>query len=418
MNLFLLYRIVLTHLLSRGRQTLFAVLGVTFGIAMYISMNSLMNGVNDYLEEIALENTPHVRLFNEIEVKETTLIHELKSDPNDWFRVHGIRPSNEALKLKDGMEALRLIKQRKEIAAAGPKVTAQVYYTEGPLQIPGMVEGIIPEDEVELYKLEENMVDGEIQALAASPLHMIIGIKLAEKLNKQVNDHIQVFTAEGNARRYRIVGIYKTGINQLDSKRTYANLKSVQSLMNKAPDYITEINIRLKDKALATPLAQELGRQFPYTAHDWQTINKALLSGEIMRNILSYSVAITILLVAGFGIYNILNMTIYEKMQDIAILKAMGFSSSDVLIIFLLNALTIGLVGSVIGLGLGYIIAYSLAQIPIDLEMMDIKHMPVNYKAWYYSTGISFGLVASFMAGYLPSRKAARLDPVQIIRGN
>ncbi|NJO69261.1 MAG: FtsX-like permease family protein [Bacteroidetes bacterium] len=108
-------------------------------------------------------------------------------------------------------------------------------------------------------------------------------------------------------------------------------------------------------------------------------------------------------------------MTIYEKMKDIAILKATGFSGKDITQVFISQALFIGFFGGLIGLLLGFAISWLIGSVPLNLA--NVKTLPMNFKPVHYTTGFMFGLVISFLSGWLPARKAARIDPVQIIRG-
>ena len=124
------------------------------------------------------------------------------------------------------------------------------------------------------------------------------------------------------------------------------------------------------------------------------------------------------LIVAGFGIYNILNMMIYEKMDSIAILKATGFSGRDVNAIFITIALTIGLVGGVLGLVLGLGLSALIGEIPFNTPSLPtVKTYPINYDPNFYIIGAVFSLITTYLAGYFPSRKASKIDPVDIIRG-
>ena len=137
-----------------------------------------------------------------------------------------------------------------------------------------------------------------------------------------------------------------------------------------------------------------------------------------MRNIISYSVGITLLIVAGFGIYNILNMMIYEKMDSIAILKATGFSGRDVKRIFLVIALGIGVFGGFLGLIFGFLLSSVIGQIPFNTSALPtVKTYPINYSPVFYIIGIVFSLITTYFAGFFPARKASKVDPVIIIRG-
>ena len=165
-------------------------------------------------------------------------------------------------------------------------------------------------------------------------------------------------------------------------------------------------------------MSKRIEEQFKLTAADIKTANAQFETGTSIRNLITYAVSITLLIVAGFGIYNILNMLIYEKMNDIAILKATGFSGRDVKYIFITQAMLIGIVGGILGLIIGYGVSVIIVSLPFKTEALPtVKTYPVNYNIWYYVIGISFAMVSTFLAGYLPARKAEKIDPVEIIRG-
>jgi lipoprotein-releasing system permease protein len=191
-----------------------------------------------------------------------------------------------------------------------------------------------------------------------------------------------------------------------------------QRILGESNDFITDINIKLKNMEDAPEFAKKMESKFNVTAIDIQSANAQFETGSFVRNLISYAVSITLLIVAGFGIYNILNMLIYEKMNDIAILKATGFSGQDVRWIFISQAIIIGLFGGILGLILGYIVSVIIDQTPFNTEAMPtIKTYPIDYEIKYYIIGMTFALLSTFFAGYFPSRKAEKMDPVDIIRG-
>jgi lipoprotein-releasing system permease protein len=227
-----------------------------------------------------------------------------------------------------------------------------------------------------------------------------------------------ITTPQGYTLTLKIVGTFQMGLGAIDNVRSYANISTAQAILQKAPGYITDINVKLKDLHQARFIAGELQKSFRYKAEDWETANSTFLTGNKIRNIITYSVSITLLVVAGFGIYNILNMTIHNKMKDIAILKATGFSGNDVRQIFMIQSLVIGLVGSLAGLliGFGLSVLISIASFPGG-DFISLDHFPVQFNPRFYLIGIVFGVSTTAIAGYMPSRKAAGVDPIEILRG-
>ena len=139
-----------------------------------------------------------------------------------------------------------------------------------------------------------------------------------------------------------------------------------------------------------------------------------ILKTYLLNNLIRL-VSLTILIVAGFGIYNIMNMTVNEKIKEIAILKAMGFNGKDVIEIFLTQSVAIGLIGGFVGLFLGNVIVQMLDIVPFKIASHNT--LPVVYNVKDYILAFSFGVIITLIAGYLPSRKASKVDPVEILRG-
>jgi lipoprotein-releasing system permease protein len=282
----------------------------------------------------------------------------------------------------------------------------------------GSITGVDVMKEALLYNLGDYIVEGSAKALQQNDNGILLGAGVAKKLSLKLGDKIQLASAKGEILALKIVGLYQSGLADIDNVQSFVNLKTAQRLMGESDNYITDINIKLFDLEKAPELAKEMERLFDLRAVDVQQANAQFETGSSVRTMISYAVSITLLIVAGFGIYNILNMLIYEKMNDIAILKATGFSGSDVKLIFISQAVIIGLIGSLIGLILGYGVSVIIDNTPFDTPALPtIKTFPVEFKIKYYIIGVIFGMLSTFFAGYLPSRRAEKMDPVDVIRG-
>ena len=412
----LTFEIAKTHLLSKPKQTLVAMMGVTFGIGMFIAMVSLMTGLNNFTEELTMTSTPDIRIFNDITRERASLAEEW--NPEGINQVHHQKPKNETAKLRNAFQIASDIRTNPMVVGAAPQLSSQVFYNYGPIQLNGMIAGVDIMEEDKLFDLRSKIKSGRLEDLLSTPDGLIMGSGLARKLNVQVGDRVVITTPQGFTMSLRIVGIFQMGLGAIDNIKSYANISTVQNIMQKDRSYITEINIKLNDTHQAKPLAVEMEKVYGYRAEDWETANATMLTGVVVRNIMTYSVSITLLIVAGFGIYNILNMTIYNKMKDIAILKATGFASKDVRQIFLIQSLVIGLLGSLLGLMVGFGLSYLISLAPFDGgEFISITQLPVNFSPTYYIIGIIFGVSTTAIAGYMPARKAGKIDPIEILRG-
>lgn len=418
MNFSVILNISKTHLLSKKKQTIIASLGVTFGIGAYIIMMSFMTGLNGLLDGLVLNRTPHIRLYNEILPSPKQPIEYDPSYKDKVTVVHSIKPKQSQLKIHNSLALMNYLKEQPEIKGVTPTVKAQAFYIAGSSMLNGSISGVNVVDESRLYNLSDYIVSGEAQDLAMNDNGILLGKGVADKLALTVGDNIQLMTTSGDNFSLKIVGLYQSGLADIDNIQSYVNLKTAQRLMGETSDYITDINIKLYDIEKAPEIAKDLERMYGIKATDIQTANAQFETGTSIRNLISYAVSITLLIVAGFGIYNILNMLIYEKMNDIAILKAIGFSGKDVQRIFIFQALIIGLIGGVLGLILGYFVSYLISQAPFETEALPtVKKMPVNFQLSFYVIGIVFAMISTFFAGFFPARKAEKIDPVDIIRG-
>ena len=407
-----------THLISKIKQSAVAALGVTFGIGAYITLVSFMTGLNTMLDNLILNQTPHIHIYNEIEPSKEQPIALYDKFVNATNIVHSIKPKLNQKKIHNALPLIAHLNKDENVKGAIPQIKTPIFYLAGSIEIGGNLTGINPIEEARLFNFRDYIVEGSPEALENNTNGILIGIGIAKKMSLQLGDRVQISTSKGAVFPLRIVGIYQSGITDVDAIQSFTTIKTVQRILGEPENYITDINVKLYDIDLALPMAKKMEQQFELKAIDIHKANAQFDTGTSVRNLITYAVSITLLIVAGFGIYNILNMFIYEKMNDIAILKATGFSGKDVQMIFMSQAMIIGLVGGFLGLLLGFGLSHIIDKIPFETEALPtVKTYPINFNPWFYLIGILFALVSTFFAGYLPSLKAKKIDPVKIIRG-
>jgi lipoprotein-releasing system permease protein len=407
-----------TLLLARLRQTLIAAAGVTFGIAMFITLVSFMTGLNKMLDSLILNRTPHIRLFNAINPSAVQPVESVSEFSSDLNIIRSIKPSDSRDEIYNGKPILDAIRKDPRVLAVAPKVSAQVFYNIGAVDLNGLVNGIDVTEELRYFSFSDYIIAGDPTGLNKISNSIILGKGVADKLMAEVGEMIQITTAKGDRIQLKVVGIFQLGLAAVDDVNSYASIATTQKILGKTSSYFTDIQIKLYDVNAAPQVAKEYARIFDIDAEDIQTANAQFESGTRVRNIITYAVSITLLVVAGFGIYNILNMLIHEKMDSIAILKATGFSGNDVRKIFINLSMIIGISGGFAGLLLGFLFTTIIDQIPFNTAALPaIKTYPINYDFKFYLIGITFALATTYVAGYFPARKAGRIDPVIIIRG-
>jgi lipoprotein-releasing system permease protein len=407
-----------THLLSKIKQTAIAALGVTFGIGAYITLVSFMTGLNSMLDDLILNQTPHIHIYSEIEPSKKQPIAKYDAFKNSFNVIHSIKPKLSQKKIHNALPIINYLNKDENVKGAIPQIKATIFYIAGSIEIGGYLTGIYPLDEAKLFNFDDYIVKGSPEKLHKTDNGILLGAGIAKKMSLDIGDRVQISTITGDVFPLKIVGIYQSGIADIDAIQSFANLKTVQRILGEAENYVTDINVKLYNMDLALSKAKKIEQQFKLTAIDINTANAQFETGTSIRNLITYAVSITLLIVAGFGIYNILNMFIYEKMNDIAILKAIGFSGKDVQYIFMSQAMIIGFVGGVLGLLIGLLFTNIINTVPFETEALPtIKTYPINFNGWFYVIGMAFAIISTFFAGYLPSKKAKKIDPVKIIRG-
>jgi lipoprotein-releasing system permease protein len=413
----LIFEIARALMFARMKQTLIAATGVMFSITMFVALLGFMNGLNTMLDGLVLNRTPHIRFYNEIRPNPNQPVDQSQQFGNSLNVIRSIKPSTSRLAIHNSEAIIKTLEEDPRVLGVSPKISAQVFFNVGTIDLTGIVSGIDVEKEAELFAFTDYVTSGNYADLNQTNT-IILGKGAADRMLADIGDVIQVTTAQGNRIQLKVAGYYQSGLGDFDNVNSFASISTVQKMLGEPAAYITDIQVKLKDLSLAPPLAKELGKVFEIDADDIQTVNAQFETGTSIRTLISYAVGITLLVVSGFGIYNILNMMIFEKLDTIAILKAIGFSSQDVNRIFITIALSIGLVGGALGLIFGFLAGLGIERIPFETAALPtIKTFPVDFNPKYYLIGGTFSLITTYLAGFFPARKASGVDPVEIIRG-
>ena len=403
------------HLTSKIGQTIVAILGVTFGVSMYIFMNSFMNGVNKAQDDMAFSSMSHIRIYNENNEQSYNPLESFFKSPHTIFNIRSHKVIQYTDGIKNTSEIISFLENQQEITGMARQLNFNVFFRSGSKKINGLISGVEVDNEDKLFDNSSKVISGKWNDLNYQKSGIILGNVLAENLGVKVNDNINILTSDGISKNFIVTGIIETSVKQVDKTKAWLNISSARQLLNKNQDYASDILINIKEKDKTENFLKKIAPVIPYQIESWQVANQQLVAMTQIRNILAIAVSLTILFVAGFGIYNIMTMTINEKIKEIAILKAMGFSGSDITVIFLSQAAIIGLIGSIVGVILGYTISSLINQIPF--EIAGLSTLPIHYRYQDFILAIAFGISTTLIAGFLPARKASKIDPVAIIRG-
>lgn len=407
----LILDIAMTHVTARVRQTLVGMFGVAMGVGFSIMMAALMDGSQrDFIARL-VDSLPHATVRDERRKAPPQPVEERY----DVVEFSGLRTPVTRAGIKNPYAIITAIEGWIDGAVA-PSVEARAVIRYAGRDTAANVTGIEPRRERMVSKLATQIREGDLNALYKSSNAIILGDRLAQKIGARVGNTISLASGTGRTVSCTVVALLHAGVSQVDETQAYTLMKTAQILAGQT-GLVNAIRVRVGDIMKARDVAARIEAQTGYKVVSWQEANEDLLSAFQIRNFIMYTVVGAILLVASFGTYNIISTITHENTRDIAILKSLGFTSMTVRSIFLVEALIIGIAGTIIGWGLGYVMCLMLGTIEFRSPFIDATHLPIHYTYVHYLLAAGVALAASAFAGYLPARQAASQRPVEIIRG-
>jgi len=318
------------------------------------------------------------------------------------------------------------------VTAVSPALYSPMYLT-GPLQSTGaLLKGVDPDSDLSISETHGNLKAGYLDRRrnpAASPPGIILGAALVENTGMVLNSNITVVSPQGEMagpilrpvyRRFKVVGIFETGFFEVDSTWTFTSISAAQKFLSIA-DAVNQMELKVDDLNRVTGVAQEVEKVAgsEYTTTTWMERNKQILGALRMERIVTIVTIGLIELVAALNIFITLVMMVMEKYRDIAVLMSMGARQRQIRRIFMTQGVLIGVVGSAIGLAVGYTICYLADRyhwITLDRSVYMLSYVPFQPRAvdgiWIAGAAI----LVSFLATIYPARSATRIAPAEVLR--
>lgn len=407
--------IALTHLAARTRQTLVSVVGVAMGVGFFVAMSAMMQGFQqDFISKI-VDNTPYIVIKDEFRTPPRQPARIAHAD--GAIKLHGVKPRDEIRGIKRAGQMIKVVRDWPGVAAASPTLEGQLFLRYGGKEVSVSSVGIEPDKERQVTKIEKDIKQGSLDALKTTNNGIIVGAGVVRKLGAEMHSIVTAVSPKGVILRMKIVGILQTGIVQIDDSQAYLLLKKSQILQQRI-NVVNQIRIKTTDLNKAHLIARQIEKRFDYKAESWEEANSGVFGVFVIQNAVMYSTTGAILIVACFGIFNIISTVIFEKTRDIAILKSIGFEAGDIRRIFLFEGLAVGLIGSAFGCALGYGLTHLLASVQFDIKaMVETKGFVLKWSVWHYVIASAMAVGSAVLAAYIPARRAAGVNPVSIIRG-
>jgi len=403
--------IALRFLTHRKRALLLSLSGVVFGVAIFICTQAQTQGFSRYFIESNIGSNGALVVRSRFRPRYEPLMVAAKNKASTGRRVYfeGITNPNEIM---------RVSRQFPDVISCSPVLRGNVSARAGFENATVDLYGIDPALHARTTDILHQLIDGSFGDFRNNTSAIIIGSRLAELLQTSVGDTVQLLAPNGEYWRFNVAAIARAGIGSIDSTRIYSHAKVAQALLQQ-PSGASMIIYKLRDRNRAPALAGRFETLFQHNAVSWQEREESTLQLFLT---LRMSVAITtslIILLAGFGIFNVLTMSVLAKIKEIAILRSIGYRRIDISWIFLWQGALIAAAGSLLGCLLGALMTWGISHIPIRLRgLLYTNHFVVTWEWQHYVFATFLALLAVFIASYVPARRAAELPPVVTIRGS
>src|SRR5437867_2080643 len=354
--------IALRFLTHRKRPLLLSLSGVVFGVAIFICTQAQTQGFARYFIDSTIGSNGALVIRSRFRPRYEPLMVSAKGSKETMM---GRRLYFEGI--TNPNEIMRVSRKFSNVVSCSPVLRGTLSARAGFENATIDLYGIEPALHAQTTDLLHQLVEGSFDDFRNNTSSIIIGSRLAEILQAGLGDTVQLLAPSGEYWRFTVAAIARAGIGSIDATRIYSHARVAQALLQR-PFGASMIIYKLRDPDRAPALASHFERLFQHDASSWQEREQSTLQLFLT---LRMSVAITvslIILLAGFGIFNVLTMSVLAKIKEIAILRSMGYRRIDISAIFLWQGAMIAVAGSVVGCLLGALMTWGVSHIPIRIR--------------------------------------------------
>lgn len=401
--------LALKYILAKKKQSCLILLGIFLGTCGFVTISGLLLGWKEFFVQELIHKEAHLFIKPK---KQLIKEHDLdnffykKNTIINW--VNPPSKKNNSWVIENPSKWYKILNNDSDVLAFSPRFTAYANFSCARGRFSANIIGCHPDNEMDVKNIKPYVISGRFEDIQYGSNRIAIGDGIANVLGLKLNQTIKMSIDQNKFAPYKIVAIFKTK-NPITNYQVYGLLKPIQEAAKK-PNEINEINVKLKDYTQAKNIAQQLSSFGGELIESWDQIYSNIFKMCLVNDAIRYASTGIIMLIAGFGIYNVLNMTVMQKRKDIVILKSMGYNSKNILNLFFSQGLLLGIIGSSLGLFFGFFISFYLQKV------LPKSVFSVSFNLNIYLQAVLIGVGFSAISSAFPARHAKKLSPIEIIR--
>jgi lipoprotein-releasing system permease protein len=407
------FRIALRFLTAKKRAMLMSLSCIILGVGLFIVTQAATSGFQEFFIKTILGTNGAILIQDKLQETQRS------QEAGDYNSGYSIR-QKEGQKYIEGIDYPEIltegVKSFHNVKGVSAVLRGTVTIRSSFREQSGQAYGINLEDHLSVSDLASQIVLGSLNDFRVQQGGALIGRVIADRLQLEPGDNFELEN-HGEIHHYKVSAVYQTGVNDIDSVRIYLQMDEAKALFKK-PTGATYLQVSLINRDSAREDAAEMTNALQHKADAWQDREKSWLGVFRALRIATGITVSVFTLIAGLAMFNTLAMIVLEKTKEIAILRSMGYSREDISRIFLWQATVVLVIGTLIGCAVGAGITYAVSQYPLPITgIFTSRKFLVEWSKWHYIEAVSTAIIFVMLASVIPSRRAARLEPGDIIRG-
>jgi len=408
------FQIALRFLLAHKRSLGLSALGVIFGVGSFIAALAQTQGFETFYINTVLGSEGSVVITDRFQ-EEHTKILDVGADKTLMIASEQKRKFYPGI--SDAYRMIRVLSNYSDVVACSPITEGRAFLRSGFSTEAVSLQGIDLDLHLRTTDFGKQVSKGSMNDFRDNPNGACVGASLAERMHLVAGQDIYIIGPGNDSRRFRIDVIYETGVWDFDIKNVFVHMRTAQSLLQE-PYFTSFMLVKLRDPSRAPEMAAEFEDLLFHSSSSWQRRQAGNLAIFDALRISAGIVVSMIILLSGFGIFNVLSLSVMQRTKEIAILRSMGYQRSDIAAIFLWQGACVAVVGIFFGWGLGALLTYVISIIPVNFRgILRTDYFIVEWSVTHYILAAVLAVVAVFIASYVPARRASALEPIETLRG-